>query len=284
LSENRVLPFLIDDRGKLWDPHSLVLRAQLHASVGTQELRDFAVLNLGFIALAIGKASFHIQLRPALAQPAALGALYLALHKHAPERIVVRWYNGVWQDEIIGWHSEGWRRLTHLFESPEDPGPGFSRRRIAPELLPRENPLRDVLADTSRLTRILANPARMLPASLSDRYLLLIENDDRDLRVCDFGSALMSRSPQWQSRARGRRIDDLPDWHYGQWVANAYREAGRSGQPVLEEVTAMIDWPRLGTLSHAYWRLIVTETDRGGRARLLGVTLDDARVRVHKAG
>ena len=77
-----MLPFLIDDRGKLWDPHSLVLRAQLHASVGTQELRDFAVLNLGFIALAIGKASFHIQLRPALAQPAALGALYLALHKH----------------------------------------------------------------------------------------------------------------------------------------------------------------------------------------------------------
>ena len=44
-------PFLIDDRGEVWDPNSLVLRARLHASVGAQELRDFAVLNLGFIGL-----------------------------------------------------------------------------------------------------------------------------------------------------------------------------------------------------------------------------------------
>ena len=277
-------PFLIDDRGRVWDPHSRGLRAQLHASIGAQELRDFAVLNLGFIALAIGKASIHIQLRPTLASPAALGALYLALHKHAPERIVVRWYNGAWRDEIIGWHRDGWRRLTCLFESPENPPLGFSRRRIAPERLPRENPLRHVLADTSRLTSIVANPAQMLPVPLSDRYLLLTEDEDRELRVCDFGSALMSRSPQWQSRARGRRIDDLPDWYYGQWVAGAYREAGRSGQPVLEEVAAMIDWPKLGTLSHAYWRLIVTGADPGGRTRLLGVTLDAERVGVHKTG
>ena len=277
-------PFLIDDRGEVWDPNSRVLRARLHASVGAQELRDFAVLNLGFIALAIGKASIHIQLRPALARPAALGALYLALHKHAPERIVVRWYDGAWRDEIVGWHRDGWRRLTCLFESPENPPVGFSRRRIAPGRLPRENPLRHVLVDTSRLTSIVANPAQMLPVPLCDRYLLLTEDDDRELRVCDFGSALMSRSPQWQSRARGRRIDDLPDWYYGQWVANAYREAGRSGHPVLEEVAAMIDWPKLGTLSHAYWRLIVTGTDPGGRIRLLGVTLDDARAAVHKAG
>lgn len=277
-------PFLIDDRGEVWDPNSRVLRARLHASVGAQELRDFAVLNLGFIALAIGKASIHIQLRPALARPAALGALYLALHKHAPERIVVRWYDGAWRDEIVGWHCDGWRRLTCLFESPGNPPVGFSRRRIAPGRLPRENPLHHVLVDTSHLTSIVANPAQMLPVPLCDRYLLLTEDDDRELRVCDFGSALMSRSPQWQSRARGRRIDDLPDWYYGQWVANAYREAGRSGHPVLEEVAAMIDWPKLGTLSHAYWRLIVTGTDSGGRTRLLGVTLDDARVGVHKAG
>jgi hypothetical protein len=155
---------------------------------------------------------------------------------------------------------------------------------VAPERLSRENPLRHLLGDTSRLTSIVANPAQMLPELLSDRYLLLTEDEDRELRVCDFGSALMSRSPQWQSRARGRRIDDLPDWYYGQWVADAYREAGRSGQPVLEEVAAMIDWPKLGMLSHAYWRLIVTGTDCGGRTRLLGVTLDAERVDIHKAG
>ena len=279
-----MLPFLIDDRGKVWDAHSVVLRARLHASLRAQEFRDFAVLNLGFIALTIGKARINIQLRPALVRPAALGALYLALHKHAPQRIAVRWYNGLWQDEIIGWHRDGWRRLTRLIESPAKLPLGFSRRRIAPEELPRENPLRHVLADRSLLTSIINNPAQMLPMQLTDRYLLLTEDDGHELRVCDFGSALMSRSPQWQSQARGRRIDDLPDWYYGKWVADAYREAGRSGQPVLEEVAALIDWPKLGTLSHAYWRLIASGTDSGGRTRLLGVTLDDGRVGGHNAG
>jgi hypothetical protein len=275
---------LIDDRGKVWEPDSPVLRSRLRASIDDGELRKFAILNLGFIGLAISKGSIRVQLRPVLARPAALGALYLWLHKYAPERVVVTWYNGHWQDEIIGWHHDGWRRITSLLESPEHPGQGFSRETISPDRLATENPLRHVLEDASRLARIVANPAQMLPAPLCDRYVLFTEDNDGELRVCDFGCAMMSRSPQWQRRARGRRIDDLPDWHYGRWVADAYREVWRSGRPLLEEVAAVIDWPELGTLSHAYWRLIVPGIGSGARARLLGVTLDNGSVGVHQAG
>jgi hypothetical protein len=94
---------LIDDRGKVWESHSLELRSRLHASIDNGELRNFAILNLGFIGLAISKGSVRIQLRPVLTKPAALGALYLCLHQCAPERVVVTWFNGRWQDEIIGW-------------------------------------------------------------------------------------------------------------------------------------------------------------------------------------
>jgi hypothetical protein len=275
---------LIDDRGKVWESHSPVLRAQLRASIDDGELRRFAILNLGFIGLAISKGSVRIQLRPALAKPAALGALYLWLHQCARERVVVTWYNGRWQDEIIGWDHEGWRRITSLLEGVEHPTQGFSRGTIPPDRLATENPLRHVLEDASRLASIVANPAQTLPAPLADRYLLLTEDDNRELRVCDFGSALMTRSPQWQRRARGQRVDDLPDWNYGQWVADAYRQAGRSGQPLLEEVAAVIDWPELGTLSHTYWRLIVPGVGPGARTRLLGVTLDNASVGVHRVG
>lgn len=273
---------LIDDRGELLEPHSLVLRSRLRASVEAGELREFAILNLGFIGLATSKSSVRVQLRPLLARRAALGTLYLWLHRHAPERVVVTWYNGCWQDEIIGWHHDGWRHITRLLERPEHPVKEFSRGSIAPDQLASENPLRLVLEDKSRLPSIVANPAQMLPAPLCDRYVLLAEDDNRELRVCDFGSLMMVRSPQWQRRARGRRVDDMPDWNYGRWVADAYRQVQRSGEPLLEEVAAVIDWPGFGTLSHTYWRLIVPGVGRGARTRLLGVTLDNGGVGVRK--
>lgn len=275
---------LIDDRGALWDLHSRALRSRLRASVEDGELREFAILNLGFIGLAVAKGSVRIRLRPVLAGRAALGALYLWLHEHAPERVVLTCYNGCWQDEIIGWHHDGWRRITSLLENREQRVQGFSRWAIPPDRLAAENPLRHILEDSSRLARLVTHPAQTLPAPLCERYVLLTEDDNRELRVCDFGRAMMARSPQWQRCARGRRVDDMPDWSYGQWVADAYREAGRSGRPLLEEVAAVIDWPELGTLSHAYWRLIVPGTGPSMRTRLLGVTLDNGSVGVRKLG
>ena len=275
---------LIDDRGELWDQNSPALRSRLRASVAGEELRQFAVLNLGFIGLAISRSGIRVQLRPSLATQAALGSLYLCLHRHAPERIVLSWYDGRWRHEIVGWHHDGWRRITFLLQGPAHRAHGFSRARIAPDQLANANPLRQVFEDARRLSSFVGNPAQVLPASLSERYILLLEDENRELRVCDFGNALMSRSPEWQSQAHGRRIDDLPDWNYGRWIADAYREAAHRGQPLLEEVAAMIDWPQLGTLSHAYWRLIVPGVAAGGRRRLLGITLDNASVRAHEVG
>ena len=273
---------LIDERGKLWDPRSVALRALLRASVEEKQLREFAILNLGFIGLAVAKKSVRIKLRPALARPAALGALYLCLHQHAPERVVVTWYNGGWRHEIIGWSRDGWRRMTRLLEVPEIPTREFSRGNIPLDRLAPENPLRSLLEDAPRLASIVANPAQMLPPPLNERYILVTEDRRRELRVADFGCTMMSRSPRWRSQARGRRIEDQPDWNYGQWVADAYRDAWHRGEPLLEEVAAVIEWPELGTFSHAYWRLIVPCIKPGLPTRILGVTLDNGDVGVHK--
>jgi hypothetical protein len=112
--------------------------------------------------------------------------------------------------------------------------------------------------------------------------VLLSEDRNRELRVSDFGDTMMSRSTWWRREARGHRIDDMPDWNYGRWVGDAYRESRQTGQPLLEEVKAIIKWPEAGTFSHSYWRLIVPLIQPGRPTRMLGVTVDNADVSIHK--
>jgi hypothetical protein len=273
---------LIDERGKHWEPHSRVLRSRLRASIEDEDLAQFAILNLGFIGIAAHSNSVRIRLRPTVAAPAALGALYLWLHKRPPQRMVVSWYDGRWQDEIVGWGDDGWRRLTALLEATKLPTHTYSRKRVPTHRLGSANPLRHLLEDPSRLVVSVASP-QLLPAPLRRRYVLLAEDGNRELRVCDFGDTMMSRSRWWRRKARGHRIDDMPDWSYGRWVGDAYRESRQTGQPLLEEVKAVIDWPEAGTFAHSYWRLIVPLIQAGRPTRMLGVTVDNADVTAHKA-
>src|SRR5438552_5786865 len=235
-------PTLIDERGRHWEPRSLVLRSRLRASIDDRDLAEFVILNLGFIAMAADRDSVRIRLRPAVAAPGALSALYLWLHKRPPRRIIVSWYDGRWRDEIVGWGDNGWRRLTTLLEAAKFPTPGYSRERASIERLGSANPLRHLLEDSSRLVCSVSNP-RLLPEALRGRYVLLTEDGNGELRVSDFGSTMMSRSRWWRRRARGHRIDDMPDWSYGRWVGDAYREARQVGEPLLEEVKAVVNWP-----------------------------------------
>jgi hypothetical protein len=139
------------------------------------------------------------------------------------------------------------------------------------------NPLLHLLEDTSRLVRSASNP-QLLPEALRGRYVLLTEDGNGELRVSDFGGTMMSRSRWWRCKARGHRIDDMPDWSYGRWVGDAYREARQVGRPLLEEVKAVVNWPEIGTFSHSYWRLIVPVMQHEQPTRLLGVTMDNAAV------
>jgi hypothetical protein len=281
-SRPEMWPIVIDENGKHWDPRSPAFRSRLRASVDDRDLLRFAILNLGFIAIAADKDSVRIRLRPAVAAPAALGALYVWLHKRPLRRIVVSWYDGLWQDEIVGWSGDGWRRLTALLESAKIPSRGYSRGRASIDRLGSANPLRHILEDSSRLARTVANP-QLLPPARRERYVVLVEDSNGELRVCEFGRTMMSRSRWWRRKAYGHRIDDMPDWSYGRWVGDAYREARQTGQPLLEDVKAVINWPEVGTFSHSYWRLIVPLMRHGQSTRLLGVTVDNADVGIHKA-
>jgi hypothetical protein len=266
-------PVLLDERGMRCDPRSNALRSRLRASIDDRELEQFAILNLGFVAVAARNGRVRIKLRPAVTAPAALSALYLFLHEHPPHRLVVSWYDGCWRDEIMGWGEGGWRRLTAILEAAKLPKSRYSRLRTPIDQLGSATPLRHFFEDTSRAALSVINPT-YLPAPLKERYVLLTEDGNGELRVTDFGDTMMSRSSWWRQKARGHRIDDMPDWNYGRWVGDAYREARQTNQPLLEEVKAVVNWPEVGILSHSYWRLILPHKQLRRPTRLLGVTVD----------
>src|SRR5262245_14812582 len=169
-----------------------------------------------------------------------------------------------------------------LLETARIATPEYSRAPASIEKLGSLNPLRQLLGDPSRLVGSVSNP-QLLPAALRGRYVLLTEDGNGELRVSDFGGTMMSRSRWWRRKARGRRIDDMPDWSYGRWVGDAYREARQTGQPLLEDVKAVVNWPEVGTFAHSYWRLIVPLRRLGHPTRLLGVTVDNADVGAQRA-
>jgi hypothetical protein len=77
----------------------------------------------------------------------------------------------------------------------------------------------------------------------------------------------------WKSGAVGGIFEDMPDFDYARRAAQAYREVFRTGQPIFEDVTAVVQLLRTGPLLLKYRRVILPI---GGEqpALLLGATLD----------
>ena len=68
------------------------------------------------------------------------------------------------------------------------------------------------------------------------RYLEVVPQDGASRLVLDaVGDGYSLYGNGWKSVAVGGRFEDMPDFEYAQWAAQAYREAFRSGQPIFED-------------------------------------------------
>ena len=74
--------------------------------------------------------------------------------------------------------------------------------------------------------------------------------------------------------AVGGLFEDMPDFEYARWAAQAYREAYRTGEPIFEEVSAAVRLLRRGRLRLTYRRVILPVGSGEHPTRLLGATLD----------
>lgn len=98
---------VFDREGLTWDASSRRLTTLLESSIQGEQLADYAVKNLGFVAArAIGNSA-HIRVRPAVVTLNALGALHRWLVIAEPQRLLISWFEKDWNYRLVAMSNEG---------------------------------------------------------------------------------------------------------------------------------------------------------------------------------
>ena len=269
---------LFDDSGEVWDAKSPALGEALQASLSADELAKYVVKNLGFIAATETCGSVQIRLRPAVASPTALSAVLYWLYDQTIERVLISFLDEEWTHALVRTVDEAVKALLARVK--------FNASDREGDFLLQPKPLHD-LPDTSPLHAVLAawsesggrfNRERLLP--LLDRALngrfVLFENvaNSPHVHVKDVGQGFGELASFWLTRTKGLRVEDQPDYAYGKWVAEAYRQVLSKREPSLEDVDAVITWPQQPRMSYRYRRLLVPFKERNSTLILSATVID----------
>ena len=113
------------------------------------------------------------------------------------------------------------------------------------------------------------------------RYLAVDPRDGAAKLVLDaVGEGYSLYGNGWKSVAVGGRFEDMPDYQYACRAAQAYREAFRSGQPIFEDVSAVVQLLSAGPLLLKYRRAILPIGSGERPSLLLGATLNQSVTRL----
>lgn len=273
---------LFDDRGESWEGGSLRLADALQASIIGDELTNYAVRNLGFVAVSETESMARIRLRASIVSPVAFSALLYWLHDRVKDRFVLSFLESEWSHEVLGTRDEVVHRLMQRISARTNDREGDFLQAPRPlQSLPASSPLRAVLNIWSE-TEGVYDRARLHPlleSALDGRFVLIeARTGASNLLIKDIGSGLRKPAQHWLARSIGLRVEDQPDYAYGKWVARSYRDVINSGEPDLGDVDAVISWPQASRQSFRYRRLLLPFRTADNSAMLLGATLADPSI------
>jgi hypothetical protein len=279
--------FLFDDQGDTWDATSRKLANALCASIAGTELANYAIRNLGYIAVSESNGSVRVRLRPAVVSQMAFSALLYWLHDRLIERVLLSFLGGEWTHELMRSREEAVKRLmTRVTFNADDRDGDFLRRTRPLHAMPSASPLRALLRfwsesggkyDRERLSPVLDKAL--------DRRFVLVEaaGNSSSLYFKDVGRGLTTLAEFWLSHATTLRVEDQPDYAYGKWVSSIYREVLASGEPSFEEIDAIINWPEDPyRKSYRYRRLVVPFSGERNSTMVLSATLMDLDVNLRR--
>src|SRR5215813_4677623 len=109
------------------------------------------------------------------------------------------------------------------------------------------------------------------------RYLAIFPREAATkLVMAAVGNCYSLYGKGWKSIAVGGLFEEMPDFEYACWAAQAYREAFRTAQPVFEDVAATVRLRHAGLLRLQYRRAILPLGSGEQPTLLLGATLQQS--------
>ncbi|MGH6815554.1 MAG: hypothetical protein ACREC6_07610 [Hyphomicrobiaceae bacterium] len=275
----------VDDRGECRDEWTVGSMGALRTRLSDGDARNYLAINLGFAAVCLRGASIVVHVRPAILNEKALaGLMYWLSDQPSCRRIAAALYSDEgWQHRILGIGYDSVRlRLLHLIAAhrlfPDD---AILRRVRAPESLPGTCGLRAALSlwseigsdpKPNRLDRLLTGPLRshyvwINWSACADRLLLTA-----------VGEGVPACAKKTLAHMVGMPLDEQPDILYGRYCEDVYRDVAVRGQPLLEDIDALVTWPGYGCVRRTYRRLILPFGTPSGGCRLLGASFEDANI------
>lgn len=267
-----MLLLLADDQGRIWRGDSRELRCAFDSPYSGGEFTEYAILNLGFVAINGFGSSFQIRLRPSRVAERACQALVAWLEKVACDRVVITSFDGTWTNQMVkpnGVDDCIRSLVSHAQRSRQD---DFLVKSVGLEQLDAKQPIGQLARDWRELTGSMDQRQllRVLKDALGDRFVVVRREPDRGRMLFQhIGEGLFQQYETWRNCAVGAPIEEQPDRQFGRFTSKTYNEVLASGAPRIDAVDAILRWPHAGRCRHRYKRVIVPLPVSGSASGLL---------------
>ena len=277
-----MLSWIIDDLGHTYQSGSPELARSLGYTTGGRPIEQYAIENIGHIALTEHSGRVHVRCRPALISQKATAELFYRLLDHSDVPVVLSWFEDVWHMERPMTFRVAVAFINLLLDkrslTAQAGGPRILSMPSAAARQLWEKTARAVVPTISRPGTAMQN-RDALDGAYHGRWMLVDLNfrTNQILRICrgdgypPLGRDLFDSLIDFDLRT-------IPDTDYRDWVVSRFFTAAERDMAQFESVDAIIGWPRTGDIRTRYWRIVTPVSRTKELCRLLSVSGGDSSI------